>query len=148
MFPCRGRKVLLIVPLLQEGLGEVLSGGNLIPASRSRRRLLLLRALQRFDVNELRLLDKLATRDIQLLLLLGDEADVQRLEVLVHIEIILAEGTAGLILDGSIKSTQTINLHALALQQHLQQTAAELLQHTEHHIGRIQTAMLDRKSVV
>ena len=102
----------------------------------------LLLAIQRGDIHELGLLDKLARADVQLLLLLGDEADMQSLQVLAYVKLLLAVGTALLVLDGSEEGAQTVNLHALALQQHLYQTTAELLQHTEHHVGGVDTAVL------
>ena len=57
-------------------------------------------ARQRADVDELSLLEELAAGDVLLLRLLGDEADVQALQVLVHVEVVGTRGTAPLVLDG------------------------------------------------
>ena len=63
---------------------------------------------------------------------------MQRLQVLLGAEVLLLQGSTFLILEGGEENSQTINLHSLALQQHLQQTRAELLQHTKHHVGGVQ----------
>jgi hypothetical protein len=52
---------------------------------------------------------------------------VERLQVRVHTEVLLAGGTALLILDGGVEDAQSVDLHALALKQHLEQTRLKLL---------------------
>ena len=99
-------------------------------------------AKQRLGIHKLGLLQELTTRDIHLLLLLRHESDVERLQVLAHIKLVLLQGAAGLILQGSEEGTQSVDLHSLALQQHLHQAATELLQHTKYYILRINATVL------
>ena len=67
---------------------------------------------------------------------------MQALQVLLGREVLLLGCTASLILQGCEEYTQTVNLHSLRIQEHLQQTAAELLQHSEHHVGCIDATVL------
>ena len=75
------------------------------------------------------------------LLALRHEVDMQGLEVLLHIKVVLLCASALSILEGSEEGSQTFDLHSLRLQQHLYQTAAELLLHTKYHVGSIHTTM-------
>ena len=104
--------------------------------------LLAIAAQQALSIHKLGLLQELATRDVHLLLLLRHESDVESLQVLTHIKLLLLGSTAGLILQGGEEGAQTVDLHSLALQQHLHQTATELLQHTKHYILRINATVL------
>ena len=97
---------------------------------------------QRIDVHELGLLQELAAGDVRLLLLLRQESDVQTLDVLLHVELVLAHRTALRALDGGIERAEALNLHALRLQQHLNQAAAELLHHAVNHVGRVDRTVL------
>ena len=97
---------------------------------------------QALYINKLGMLQELSARDVLLLLLFRKEADVQTPDVLVYIELVLAQSTALLALDGGVEGTQTINLHLLRVKQHLQQTAAELLQNTKHHVRCVDRAVL------
>ena len=67
---------------------------------------------------------------------------MQALQVLLGREVLLLGCTASLILQGSEEYTQTVNLHSLRIQKHLQQTAAELLQHSKHHVGGVDASVL------
>lgn len=67
---------------------------------------------------------------------------MESLQVLTHIKLFLLGSTAGLILQGSEEGAQTVDLHSLALQQHLNQAATELLQHTKYYILRINATVL------
>ena len=67
---------------------------------------------------------------------------MESLQVLTHIKLLLLGSTAGLILQGSEEGTQSVDLHSLALQQHLNQTATELLKHTKYYILRINATVL------
>ena len=87
-------------------------------------------------IHELRLLDELAAADVGLGLLIGDESDVQRLEVGIRREFLLGGSAALLILDGGVEGAQTVDLYAARVEQHLQHTAAELLQHTEYYCNK------------
>ena len=60
--------------------------------------------------DELGLLDELATGEVVLLRLVGQEADVQRLQVLVHVEVRLLVGTALLALAGQVERTESGHL--------------------------------------
>ena len=104
--------------------------------------LLTIAAQQALGIHKLGFLQELTTRDIHLLLLLRHESDVESLQVLTHIKLLLLGSTAGLILQGSEEGTQTIDLHSLALQQHLNQAATELLKHTKYYILRINATVL------
>ena len=97
---------------------------------------------QRVDVDELSLLQELAAGDVLLLFLFRQEADVQSLQARVHAELVSTLGAALRVLDGAVERAQALNLHSLRLQQHLNQTAAELLQHAVHHVGRVDRAVL------
>ena len=97
---------------------------------------------QALYINKLGMLQELSARDVLLLLLFRKETDVQTPDVLVYIELVLAQSTALLALDGGVEGTQTINLHLLRVKQHLQQTAAELLQNTIYHVGGINASVL------
>ena len=63
------------------------------------------------DADELRLLEELAAGDVHLLLLLGQESDVQGLDVLSHVEL-LGVGLA-LAIDGCVEGAQPVDLHLL-----------------------------------
>ena len=104
-------------------------------------RLLLRVGLQLVNVDELGLLQELSARQVHLLLLLRQEADVQGADVLLHAVLVLRLGTA-VVLDGRVERAQAVNLHLLRVQQHLHQAGAELLQHTEHHVCRVQATVL------
>ena len=104
--------------------------------------LLTITAQQTLGIHKLGFLQELTARDIHLLLLLRHESDVESLQVLTHIKLLLLGSTAGLILQGSEEGTQSVDLHSLALQQHLNQTATELLQHTKYYILRINATVL------
>ena len=104
--------------------------------------LLTIAAQQTLGIHKLGLLQELTARDIHLLLLLRHESDVESLQVLTHIKLILLQSASGLVLQGCEEGTQTIDLHSLALQQHLNQTATELLQHTKYYILRINATVL------
>ena len=111
------------------------------PAVRLRLRLFLLRIrLQLVDAHELSLLQELAARDVHLLLLLRQESDVQGLDVLLHRELVLRQRSQT-VLDGGVERAQAVNLHLLRVEQHFQQTAAELLKHAEYDVLRVDTAM-------
>ena len=45
-------------------------------------------------------------------------------------------------LDGGVEGAQSVDLHLLALQEHLDETGAELLQHAQHHVAGIDGAVL------
>ena len=93
-------------------------------------------------VDELGLLDELAAADVGLGLLIGDESDVEGLQVGIRREFLLGGSTALLILDGAVEGAQTIDLHSTRVEQHLQHAAAELLEHAEYHVGGVDTAVL------
>ena len=95
---------------------------------------ILLARQQTLDVDEFSLLEELTAGDVVLLSLIGQESDVQRLQVLVHVEVLLLVGTALLAFAGQVERAQSGHLHLLRFQQHLQQTRLELLHHTLHHI--------------
>ena len=97
---------------------------------------------QRVDVDELSLLQELAAGDVLLLFLFRQEADVQSLQARVHAELVSTLGAALRVLDGAVERAQALNLHSLRLQQHLNQAAAELLQHAVHHVGGVDGAVL------
>ena len=60
--------------------------------------------------DELGLLDELATGEVVLLRLVGQEADVQRLQVLFHVEVRLLVGYALLALAGQVERTESGHL--------------------------------------
>jgi len=92
---------------------------------------------ERIDVDKLGLLQELTAGDVLLGSLLGQESDVESLQVLVHIEILLLQGTILLVLEGAIEGAKPLNLYLLRLQQHLDETAAELLQYAVDDVGGV-----------
>ena len=97
---------------------------------------------QTLDVDKLGLLQELPRRDVLLGSLLGQESDVQRLQMLANVKLILFHRAVLLVLQGAVECAKAINLHLLTLQQHLDETRAELLQHAVHHVGGVDRAML------
>ena len=67
---------------------------------------------------------------------------MQRFQVRVHIELVLGSCATLLILDGGKERAEAVNLHLLRIEQHLQQTTAELLHHAVHHVGRVNRPVL------
>ena len=67
---------------------------------------------------------------------------MERTQVLADVEVLLlGRATLG-VLEGAVERAEALNLHLLRLQQHLQQTAAELLQHTIDDIGGVDATVL------
>ena len=97
---------------------------------------------ERVDVDELGLLEELTAGDILIGRLLGQESDVERLQVLVHIEVLLLQRTVLLVLQGAVEGAEPLDLYLLRLQQHLNQTAAELLQHAVNDVGGVDASVL------
>lgn len=65
---------------------------------------------------------------------------MQTLKILLWQELVLALGSALGVLEGCEEYAQTVDLYSLALQQHLEQTRAELLEHSEYHVGSVDRA--------
>ena len=102
---------------------------------------LVLLGQQGVNEHELGLLQELAAGDVLLRSLLGQETDVQRLQVLVHVEVLLLQGSVLLVLEGAVEGAEALDLHLLRVEQHLQQTAAELLQHAVDHVGGVDASV-------
>ena len=94
------------------------------------------------DVDEIGLLQELSAGDVQLLFLLGQETDVQSIQVAVHAELVLRLSASLGVFERSVERAEALDLHLLRLQKHLDETTAELLQHAEYDIGRIDAAVL------
>ena len=67
---------------------------------------------------------------------------MESLQVLVHVEILLLGGSVLLVLEGAVEGAEALNLYLLRLQQHLNETAAELLQHAVNDVGGVDRAVL------
>ena len=68
--------------------------------------------IETLGIDELCPLDELATRDVGLGARIGQESDMQSLQVLLRQELVLALGTALGILEGSEEDAQTVDLHS------------------------------------
>ena len=99
-----------------------------------RLRLLLLAVEPGLGVDELGALDELSARDVHLGGLLGQEAYVQCLDVLLRGELLLRLCSALLVLAGGVEGSQALNLHLPGVEQLLDAALAELLQDAEHHV--------------
>jgi len=93
-------------------------------------------------VDELGLLQELTAGDVVLLLLLGEESDVQTLDVRVHVELVLAHCTALVALQRGVERAESLDLHLLRVEQHLDQTATELLQYAVNDVGGVNRSVL------
>ena len=67
---------------------------------------------------------------------------MQCLQVGVHVELVLLVGSALLVLDGAVEGAQTVYLHLLRIEQHLDQARTELLQYSKHHVLGVNRAVL------
>ena len=92
-------------------------------------------------IHKLSPFDKLPARDVGLSLLVGQESNVQGFQVLGWREILLSQGSAGLVLQGCEEDAQTVDLYSFRVQQHLQQTASEFLQHSEYHVWGVDASV-------
>ena len=118
------------LPLPLEGVG-----GRLL-------RLLRLRIRQVSDVDELRLLDELRRCKALVLLLLGEEADVDTADVLLWRELLVGLRTAAGVGQRGVEGAETVDIDLLRLQEHLDDARAVLLQHAVDNVGRIYRAVL------
>ena len=62
--------------------------------------------------------------------------------MLVHIEVLLLQRTVLLVLQGAVERAEPLDLYLLRLQQHLNETAAELLQHAVNDVGGVDRSVL------
>ena len=122
---------------------SVSTAAGIATAAIAARWLVLLQCIgEGLGVDELGLLDELAAADVGLGLLIGDESDVQRLQVGIWREFLLGGCAALLILDGAVEGAQTVDLYSARVEQHLQHAAAELLEYSEHHVWGVNTSVL------
>ena len=59
-----------------------------------------------------------------------------------RVELLLLQGTILLVLESAVEGAEALNLYLLRLQQHLNETAAELLQYAVNDIGGVDTSVL------
>ena len=90
---------------------------------------------ERVDVDKLGLFEELTAGDVLLGSLLGQESDVERLQVLVHVEVFLLQCTLLLVLQRAVERAEALDLHLLRVEEHLKQTASELLQYAVNDVG-------------
>ena len=67
---------------------------------------------------------------------------MQTLHVLQNVELVLGHGATLHALQSSVEGSQSLDLHLLRVEQHLQQTTAELLHHAVHDVGGVNTSVL------
>ena len=96
--------------------------------------------LQLVDADELGPLQELTAGDVLLLGLLRQETDAQPLDVLLRVVLVFRGSSRAL--DGAVERAEAVDLHLLRVEQHLQQTAAELLQHAVNDVGGVDRAVL------
>ena len=66
---------------------------------------------------------------------------MERSQVCSHVVVFLLGCSASRVLDGAVECAETVNLHLLRFEQHLQNTGAELLQYTQYHVLRVDTTV-------
>ena len=97
---------------------------------------------ERVDVDELGFLEELTAGDVLLGRLLGQESDVERLQVLVHVAVLRLQRTLLLVLQRAVERAAALYLHLLRVEEHLKQTASELLQYAVNDVGSVDRAVL------
>ena len=68
---------------------------------------------ERVDVDKLGLFEELTAGDVLLGSLLGQESDVERLQVLVHVEVLLLQRTLLLVLQRAVERAEALDLHLI-----------------------------------
>ena len=68
---------------------------------------------ERVDVDKLGLFEELTAGDVLLGSLLGQESDVERLQVLVHVEVFLLQCTLLLVLQRAVERAEALDLHLI-----------------------------------
>ena len=93
-------------------------------------------------VDERRLLEELTAGDVSLLLRIREETDVQRLDVLLHVELLRALSATLGALCREVEDAQSVDLHLARVEELLDETGAELLQHAKDDVGGVDTSVL------